>query len=466
MVALFVCQARFLAFLTVFISTVLNVMVVAAPVDLASSQHTPALPVQAQQEEITSHLCGVFLERRQEGSPARIKGAIMNKFEIWDICVSQKHRYHAVKKNPTDPTWTVEERPEPKTKPVKHCTNAQLLGNIYRKIGTLKDKEKLFDSELIPGIYGTDQYKALDNLMKLLEGETILGRKLPETLKFKPRVRDVDKKTEWEYWYTSMTNYIEAKKMRTKKAKEDAENLGQGKNKRKRPNSNQAPADLPMQATKKVQINKPGASSSQGSSHDLRGAATETSEPNHNPSGVTNAGASDHDTSPNQGPMPQSNSNSNLNSNSNSPATQIKNAMSIVCRLGGVQRTLFNRGILNDVRTFISVSARTWVFCKGPITPIVAAARYFKRFPKWHEYMRYDRDGSEKIGYNDTTQYSEKDKIFEIVMPMSERLFSKKERMMTGKGRRFEQGGIMGRKRPPEPAAIDLGVECEIMDGG
>ncbi|KAJ3769959.1 hypothetical protein FB446DRAFT_190173 [Lentinula raphanica] len=333
MVALFVFQARFLAFLTVFISMVLNVMVVAAPVDLASSQHTLALPVQAQQEEITSHLCGVFLERRQEGSPARIKGAIMNKFEVWDICVSQKHRYHAVKKNPTDPTWTVEERPEPKTKPVKHCTNAQLLGNIYRKIGTLKDKEKLFDSGLIPGIYGTDQYKALDNLMKLLEGETILGRKLPATLGFVPITRDEDKKTEWEYWYTSMMDYIEAEKMRAKKAKEeaekkakeDAENLGQGKNKRKRPNSNQAPADLPMQATKKVQINKPGASSSQGSSHDLRGAATETSEPNHNPSGVPNAGASDHNTSPNQGPMPQSNS----NSNSNSPATQIKNAMSI-----------------------------------------------------------------------------------------------------------------------------------------
>ncbi|KAJ3841819.1 hypothetical protein F5878DRAFT_658200 [Lentinula raphanica] len=326
MVALFVFQARFLAFLTVFISMVLNVMVVAAPVDRASSQHTPALPVQAQQEEITSrtnHSTRTFAgfsssaQRRQEGSPARIKGAIMNKFEVWDICVSQKHRYHAVKKNPTDPTWTVEERPEPKTKP----------------IGTLKDKEKLFDSELIPGIYGTDQYKALDNLMKLLEGEPILGRKLPATLGFVPITRDEDKKTEWEYWYTSMMDYIEAEKMRAKKAKEeaekkakeDAENLGQGKNKRKRPNSNQAPADLPMQATKKVQINKPGASSSQGSSHDLRGAATETSEPNHNPSGVPNAGASDHNTSPNQGPMPQSNS----NSNSNSPATQIKNAMSI-----------------------------------------------------------------------------------------------------------------------------------------
>ncbi|KAJ3971858.1 hypothetical protein EV361DRAFT_908811 [Lentinula raphanica] len=194
------------------------------------------------------------------------------------------------------------------------------------KIGTLKDKEKLFDSELIPGIYGTDQYKALDNLMKLLEGETILGRKLPATLGFVSITRDEDKKTEWEYWYTSMMDYIEAEKMRAKKAKEDAENLGQGKNKRKRPNSNQAPADLPMQATKKVQINKPGASTSQGSSRDLRGAATETSEPNHNPNGgVPNAGASDHNTSPNQGPMPQSNS----NSNSNSPATQIKNAMSI-----------------------------------------------------------------------------------------------------------------------------------------
>ncbi|KAJ3722612.1 hypothetical protein C8R42DRAFT_720971 [Lentinula raphanica] len=308
MVALFMCQARFLAFLTVFISMVLNVMVVAAPVDRASSQHTPALPVQAKQKEIKwSHLCGVFFERRQEGSPARTKGAIMNRFEVWDICVSQKHRYHAVKKNPTDPTWTVEERPTPKTKPVKHCTNAQLLGNIYRKIGTLQDKDKLFDSELIPG-------------------ETILGRKLPATLGFVPITRDEDKKTEWEYWYTSMTNYIEAEKMRAKKAKEDAENLGQGKNKRKRPNSNQAPADLPMQATKKVQINKPGASSSQGSSRDLRGAATETSEPNHNPNGgVPNAGAFDHNTSPNQGPMPQSNS----NSNSNSPATQIKNAMSI-----------------------------------------------------------------------------------------------------------------------------------------